>query len=161
MSHSEKIELFKEATIKFNKNHNLISRKNTDKIIDEAVEEETALTKHLNQYKNILDIGTGSGLPGIPLAIFNENKNIYLSEKNNKKIFFYLGLMISWVGGFLGLIIGFSLLLIQYYSPFLYVPGTSFPYPVSFKLNDIFLVLLTLFILGLISSLWSTLKYKN
>ena len=82
-------------------------------------------------------------------------------EKNNKKIFFYLGLMISWVGGFLGLIIGFSLLLIQYYSPFLYVPGTSFPYPVSFKLNDIFLVLLTLFILGLISSLWSTLKYKN
>ena len=85
MSHSEKIELFKEATIKFNKNHNLISRKNTDKIIDEAIEEATALTKHLNQYKNILDIGTGSGIPGIPLAIFNENKNIYLSEKNNKK----------------------------------------------------------------------------
>ena len=26
-------------------------------------------------------------------------------EKNNKKIFFYLGLMISWIGGFLGLII--------------------------------------------------------
>mgnify|MGYP003306678861 FL=1 len=85
MSHSEKIELFKEVTIKFNKNHNLVSRKNTDKIIDEAIEEATALTKHLNQYKNILDIGTGSGLPGIPLAIFNENKNIYLSEKNNKK----------------------------------------------------------------------------
>ena len=82
-------------------------------------------------------------------------------EKNNKKIFFYLGLMISWIGGFVGLLIGLSLLLIQYYSPFLYVPGTSFPYPVSFKLNDIFLVLLTLFILGLISSLWSTLKYKN
>ena len=85
MSHSNKIKLFKEETIKFNKNHNLISRKNTDKIIDEAIEEATALTKHLNQYKNILDIGTGSGLPGIPLAIFNENKNIYLSEKNNKK----------------------------------------------------------------------------
>ena len=48
MSQSAKIELFKEATIKFNKNHNLISRKNTDKIIDEAIEEATALTKHLN-----------------------------------------------------------------------------------------------------------------
>jgi 16S rRNA (guanine527-N7)-methyltransferase len=85
MSHSDKIELFKEETIKFNKKHNLISRKNTEKIIDEAIEEATALTKHLKQYKNILDIGTGSGLPGIPLAIFNENKSVYLSEKNNKK----------------------------------------------------------------------------
>ena len=85
MSHSDKIELFKEETIKFNKKHNLISRKNTEKIIDEAIEEATALTKHLKQHKNILDIGTGSGLPGIPLAIFNENKNVYLSEKNNKK----------------------------------------------------------------------------
>ena len=85
MSYSDKIELFKEETIKFNRKHNLISRKNTEKIIDEAIEEATALTKHLKQYKNILDIGTGSGLPGIPLAIFNENKNIYLSEKNNKR----------------------------------------------------------------------------
>ena len=85
MSHSGKIESFKEETIKFNKKHNLISKKNTEEIIDEGIAEAAALTKHIKQYKNILDIGTGSGLPGIPLAIFNENKNIYLSEKNNKK----------------------------------------------------------------------------
>ena len=85
MSHSGKIELFKEETIKFNKKHNLISKKNTEEIIDEGIAEAAALTKYIKQYKNILDIGTGSGLPGIPLAIFNENKNIYLSEKNNKK----------------------------------------------------------------------------
>lgn len=85
MSHNDKITLFKEETIKFNEKHNLISKKNTDKIIDEAIEEAAALTKHLNQHQNILDIGTGGGLPGIPLAIFNENKNVYLSEKSNKK----------------------------------------------------------------------------
>ena len=85
MSHSGKIELFKKETIKFNKKHNLISKKNTEEIIDEGIAEAAALTKYIKQYKNILDIGTGSGLPGIPLAIFNENKNIYLSEKNNKK----------------------------------------------------------------------------
>ena len=85
MSSNNKIELFKEATIKFNNKHNLISKKNTDKIIEEAIEEAIALTEHLKQNKNILDIGTGGGLPGIPLAIFNKDKNIYLSEKNNKK----------------------------------------------------------------------------
>ena len=85
MSHSGKIELFKKETIKFNKKHNLISKKNTEEIIDEGIAEAAALTKYIKQYKNILDIGTGSGLPGIPLAIFNEDKNIYLSEKNNKK----------------------------------------------------------------------------
>ena len=85
MSSNNKIKLFKEATIKFNNKHNLISKKNTDKIIEEAIEEAIALTEHLKQNKNILDIGTGGGLPGIPLAIFNKDKNIYLSEKNNKK----------------------------------------------------------------------------
>ncbi len=85
MSPREKIELFKIETLKFNKKHNLISKKNTNKIIDEAIEEATILTKYLMQHNNILDMGTGSGLPGIPLAILNENKNIYLSEKNNKK----------------------------------------------------------------------------
>ena len=57
----------------------LIPRPETEILIDALV--------NIFKGKNIsiLDIGTGSGLPGIPLAIFNENKNIYLSEKNNKK----------------------------------------------------------------------------
>ena len=87
MSHDNKIELFKIETIKFNKKHNLISKKNIDKILEEAVEEAVALTKHLKTYNNILDIGTGSGLPGIPIAIGNKHKNIYLAEKNSKKIY--------------------------------------------------------------------------
>ena len=56
MPHSDKIELFKKETIKFNRKHNLISKKNTEKIIDEAIEEATALTEHLKQHKNILDL---------------------------------------------------------------------------------------------------------
>ena len=51
MSRSDKIGLFKEETIKFNKKHNLISKKNPGKIIDEAIEEATALTKHLKRYR--------------------------------------------------------------------------------------------------------------
>ena len=51
MSHNDKTKLFKEETIKFNKKHNLISKKNTGKTIDEAIEEAAALTKHLKQYR--------------------------------------------------------------------------------------------------------------
>ena len=82
-------------------------------------------------------------------------------KKHNKRIFFYLGLMISWIGGLFGLILGLTLLLIQYFSPFLYVPGTVLPYPVSFKINDLILVISTLIILGFISSSWATFKYKD
>ena len=64
--------------------------------------------------------------------------------------------MISWVGGFVGIIIGSVLLLIQYYKPFLYVPGTLLPYPVSFEIKDLFLVVLTLFLLGGLTSFWVT-----
>ena len=88
MSHSDKIELFKEETIKFNRKHNLISRKNTEKIIDEAIEEATALTKNLKEHKNILDIGAGAGVPGIVLAIHLPETQITLAEKNQKKAYF-------------------------------------------------------------------------
>lgn len=78
------------------------------------------------------------------------------TRKEIRKVFFYLGLMISWVGGFVGIIIGSVLLLIQYYKPFLYVPGTLLPYPVSFEIKDLFLVVLTLFLLGGLTSFWVT-----
>ena len=46
MSHNDKTDLFKEETIRFNKKHNLVSKNNTDKIIDEAIEEAAPLTQH-------------------------------------------------------------------------------------------------------------------
>lgn len=38
--------------------------------------------------KKMLDIGTGAGLPGIPLAIINPQRQWVLLDKNNKKIRF-------------------------------------------------------------------------
>ncbi len=85
MSHSDKTELFKKETIKFNKKHNLISKKNTEKIIDEAIEEAKALTKHLKQYKNILDIVQGVGSQAYRSQFLTKTKTYICLKKTTKK----------------------------------------------------------------------------
>ena len=76
--------------------------------------------------------------------------------KEIRLIFFYLGGMISWVGGGLGILLGTTLVLLQRYFPFLYVPGTNFPYPVRLELQNVAMVLLLLLVLGGLASAWAT-----
>ncbi|OPJ58674.1 16S rRNA (guanine(527)-N(7))-methyltransferase RsmG [Clostridium oryzae] len=42
----------------------------------------------LNNCKNIIDVGTGAGFPGIPIKIVNENINVTLLDSLNKRIKF-------------------------------------------------------------------------
>ena len=79
-----------------------------------------------------------------------------VQPKEIRLIFFYLGGMISWVGGGLGILLGTSLVLLQLYFPFLYVPGTNFPYPVRLELQNVAMVLLLLLVLGGLASAWAT-----
>ena len=71
-------------------------------------------------------------------------------------IFFILGLLICGFGGVVGLIIGSILVLIQNYYPFIHVPGTSLSYPVLFQMENLFIVMGTLMVLGVISTAWAT-----
>tara|TARA_B100000767_G_scaffold262493_1_gene275226 strand:+ start:5530 stop:6732 length:1203 start_codon:yes stop_codon:yes gene_type:complete len=75
-----------------------------------------------------------------------------------RKIFFYLGGMISWFGGGIGVLLGSILVLLQTYYPFLRVPGTNFPYPVRLEFLNIVIVFSILFILGAIASGWATVR---
>lgn len=76
--------------------------------------------------------------------------------KEIRLIFFYLGGMISWVGGGLGVLLGTCLVLLQRYFPFLYVPGTNFPYPVRLEFQNVAMVLFLLLVLGGLASAWAT-----
>ena len=79
-----------------------------------------------------------------------------LRPKEIQRVFFYLGGLISWVGGGLGVLTGVLLVLIQDYFPLLYVPGTSLPYPVLFELKNFLIVLFTILILGTFTTAWAT-----
>jgi len=81
-----------------------------------------------------------------------------VQPKEIRLIFFYLGGMISWVGGGLGIVLGTTLVLLQRYFPFLYVPGTNFPYPVRLEFQNVAMVLMLLLVLGGFASAWATVQ---
>ena len=78
---------YKALLIAWNKTHNLISKKQAQKI-DDHIADSLTISSLLRE--TIVDLGSGSGLPGIPLAITNPNKEFYLIESNTKKSSFLL-----------------------------------------------------------------------
>ena len=78
---------YKAHLVAWNKTHNLISKKQVQKI-DDHISDSLIIAPLLK--KTIVDLGSGGGLPGIPLAITNPNKEFYLIESNTKKSSFLL-----------------------------------------------------------------------
>lgn len=72
--------------------------------------------------------------------------------KDIKQIFFLQGSLLTFLGGGLGVLIGILLIGSQVIFEFITIPGTNIPYPISLTLQNIFIVLTTVFILGLVAS---------
>ena len=88
-------------------------------------------------------------------------KAMGVSEHNLRQTFFLLGMMIVFFGGLVGLGLSSVVILIQQWSPFINVPGTSLPYPVKWELENLLLVMGTLVILGSIASAWASLGVRK
>ena len=73
------------------------------------------------------------------------------TQSDIKKIFYYQGLIITFLGGAVGLFLGFVLMLAQQnFSIFMITP--SLAYPVSIELSTFLIVSLTILVLGAIAS---------
>lgn len=72
----------------WNQKINVISRKDIDNLYLHHVLHSLAIAKHTDfpSGSSILDVGTGGGFPGIPLAIMFPECNFYLCDSINKKI---------------------------------------------------------------------------
>jgi|TARA_B100001093_G_C26690913_1_gene954764 16S rRNA (guanine527-N7)-methyltransferase len=84
----EKLQIFKNALISANKNHNLISKSTEFDIWHRHILDSAQLVKFIDFSKNSLsDLGSGAGFPGLILAIFNEIKDFHvkLYEKSPVK----------------------------------------------------------------------------
>lgn len=77
-------ELYKD----WNSKINVISRKDEDSLYEKHILHSLSIAAAFDFVKNInvLDIGTGGGFPGIPLAIFYPEVKFYLADSIGKKI---------------------------------------------------------------------------
>jgi len=83
----ERLAHFAELLAKKNEDVNLISRKDTDKIVENHIFISSFITEFLPANANrFLDIGTGGGLPGIPLSITKPLMRGVLVDSTGKKI---------------------------------------------------------------------------
>ncbi|MFO7889128.1 MAG: 16S rRNA (guanine(527)-N(7))-methyltransferase RsmG [bacterium] len=74
----------------WNKKINLISRKNEDQIVTRHFLESMGFIKAIDFpcQARVMDLGSGAGLPGIPIAIIRPDLNLLLVEAKKKKVEF-------------------------------------------------------------------------
>ena len=92
ITEENKNRLFEYASlvIEYNKNINITGAKNIESFLNDHILDSLLAIDIFYNYDDIIDIGTGAGLPSIPLAIIYNNKKFTLCESKNKKIEFLI-----------------------------------------------------------------------
>ncbi|MDO9214736.1 MAG: 16S rRNA (guanine(527)-N(7))-methyltransferase RsmG [Methylococcales bacterium] len=81
---TEQLLAFIKLIAKWNKAYNLTAVRNNEDMARLHILDSLAILPHI-EGKRVIDIGTGAGLPGIPLAIFMPEVEFVLLDSNAKK----------------------------------------------------------------------------
>jgi len=76
-----------ELLAKWNKAYNLTSVRDPQQMLVKHIMDSIVVSPHL-QGKRFIDVGTGPGLPGLPLAILNPDKQFVLLDSLGKRLRF-------------------------------------------------------------------------
>ena len=92
-----RLEALLDELEKWNRKVNLTAIRSRDEMVTAHIL-DSLVARPLLQGREILDVGTGPGFPGLPLAIVEPAREFTLLDSNNKKIMF-----VQHVAGLLGL----------------------------------------------------------
>ena len=77
-----------ELIAKWNRVHNLTAVRDTSQMVALHLLDSLSLVPHLGAARSVLDVGTGPGFPGVPLAIARPGLEVTLLDSSNKKCAF-------------------------------------------------------------------------
>jgi len=83
----EKLLKFAALLTRWNQAFNLVSRRDTERLIARHLLDSLSLTTFLRG-SQVADLGTGAGLPGLPLAIVRPDVTFTLVDRNQRRIRF-------------------------------------------------------------------------
>ncbi len=84
---THKIDLFLEYLIKTNENINLTAITKKDEMVEKHIYDSLLISKDISfENKLVLDVGSGGGFPGIPLAILYPTAKFVLLDSTGKKV---------------------------------------------------------------------------
>ncbi len=84
------LKIYTEELLKWNKGMNLIGRSTEKDFKEIHIKDCLALYQYLKKENipDIIDIGSGGGIPGVPLSILMPDRHFYLTDVDSKKLAF-------------------------------------------------------------------------
>ncbi|MFY9329214.1 MAG: 16S rRNA (guanine(527)-N(7))-methyltransferase RsmG [Georgfuchsia sp.] len=84
-SATNKLLAYVDLLVKWNRTYNLTSIRNGDEMVTQHLLDSLSILSHVQDMQNLADIGSGAGLPGIPLAIARPELRVTLIDSVQKK----------------------------------------------------------------------------